>query len=105
MEVESTNECLVVELSLEYELCEAIMIWTVPDGGEAVLVAEIAADGGLASGAGVVVIKDAEGNDVTESTLESSVKYTLYVYYDGADEVHIGSADEGNIIYLANAKC
>ena len=105
MEVVSTEDYLVVDFSLEYELIESIMVWTVTDGGEAVLVAEISADGGLVSGDGVVVIKNAEGTDVTANTLESGQKYTLYVYYDGADEVHIGSADEGNIIYLANASC
>ncbi len=103
--VDENADYLTIDFALEIELLANLQIWTVTDGGEAVLVAEISADGSLISGDGVVVIKDAEGNDVTGDVIVSYEKYTLCVYYEGADEIHISCTDEGNLIYLANATC
>ena len=107
MDVDSNEECLVIDFALEYELYANIHIWTVT-GGEKVKVAEISFEGGLVSGDGVVVIKDANGDDVTADMLSCMAKYTLFIYFDGANEVHIGCddyADEvGNILYFADAR-
>ena len=98
---------LAIEFSLEYELLEesSFYVWTVTDGGEAVLLARIAFEGGIVEGDGMVVIKDADGNDVTDSVLYGYEKYTMYVYYNGADEVCIGCDDVDNVLYFANATC
>ena len=80
------------------------------------MVATILAEGGVDAGALVdIVIKDSAGNDVTNDVLVgldsgAAEKYTLYVYYNGANEVHIGCDDYdeefgGNILYFANAEC
>ena len=105
MDVDSSKECLAIDFALEFGLLDNIYVWTVTGTGDAVLVAEISCNGGLISGDGVVVIKDSQGNEVTSEVLGSleMEKYTLYVYYNGADEVHIGCADVGNYIYWANA--
>ena len=117
--VDSSKQYLAIDFSLEFGLLGNIYVWTVTDGGERVLAATILADGGIDDGALVdVVIKDSEGNDVTNEVLigldtsetGNSEKYTMYVYYNGADEVHIGCDDfdeelGGNILYFANAEC
>ena len=78
------------------------------------MVATILAEGGV-DGSADVVIKDSADNDVTNDVLVgldsgAAEKYTLYVYYNGAEEVHIGCDDYsddfgGNILYFANADC
>ena len=116
LEVDSSREYLAIDFALEFGLFGNIYVWTVTDGGERVLAATILKDGGIATGALVdVVIKDSQGNDVTSKVLVgldsgAAEKYTLYVYYEGADEVHIGCDDYdvelgGNILYFANAEC
>ena len=96
---------MAIDFALEYELLNSIYVWTVTDGGEPVLLAQFAAEGGIVDGNGIVVIKDADGNEVTNDMLECYKKYTMYVYYDGASEVCIGSDDEGGMLYFANAEC
>ncbi len=115
MEVDAEKEYLVVDFVLAYGLLGNIYVWTVTDGGDSVLVATILAEGGVDTNSSVnVVIKDSEGNDVTSQVLVGLdsgevEKYTLYVYYEGADEVHIGSDDYdevmgGNKFYFADAR-
>ena len=114
--VDSSMQYLTIEFSLEFGLLGNIYVWTVTDGGERVLAATILAEGGVETDGLVnIVIKDSVGNDVTNEVLigldsGAAEKYTLYVYYNGADEVHIGCDDfdeefGGNILYFANAQC
>ncbi|MBQ8394870.1 MAG: DUF4886 domain-containing protein [Clostridia bacterium] len=116
MEVDSSKQYLAIDFALEFGLLGNIYVWTVTDGGERVLAATILAEGGVDAGALVdVAIKDSAGNDVTNEVLVgldsgAAEKYTLYVYYNGANEVHIGCDDfdeemGGNILYFANAEC
>ncbi len=116
LEVDSSKKYLAIDFALEFGLLGNIYVWTVTDGGERVLAATILAEGGVEAGALVdIVIKDSNGNDVTSEVLVgldsgAAEKYTLYVYYDGADEVHIGCDDYdeeggGNILYFADAEC
>ena len=92
--VDSSMQYLAIDFSLEFGLLGNIYVWTVTDGGERVLVATILAEGGLEADPLVnIVIKDSAGNDVTKEVLigldsGAAEKYTLYVYYNGADEVH-----------------
>ena len=114
MEVDSSMNYFTIDFALEFGLLGNIYVWTVTDGGERVLVATILADGGVAASVDVA-IKDSDGNDVTNEMLASlesgeAEKYTLYVYCNGVDEVHIGCDDYdddfgGNILYFADAKC
>jgi hypothetical protein len=114
--VDSSKQYLAIDFALEYALFGNIYVWTVTDGGERVLAATILAEGGVATGNLVnIAIKDSKGNDVTSQALigldsGAAEKYTLYVYYNGANEVHIGCDDYddefgGNILYFANAEC
>ena len=114
--VDSSMQYLAIDFSLEFGLLGNIYVWTVTAGGERVLAATILAEGGLDTDPLVnIVIKDSAGNDVTNDVLigldsGAAEKYTLYVYYNGADEVHIGCDDfdeefGGNILYFANAQC
>jgi hypothetical protein len=114
--VDSSKQYLAIDFALEFALFGNIYVWTVVDGGERVLAATILAEGGIATGNLVnIAIKDSKGNDVTSQVLVgldsgAAEKYTLYVYYNGANEVHIGCDDYddefgGNILYFANAEC
>ncbi len=114
--VDPKKNYLAIEFALEFGLFGNIYVWTVTDGGERVLAATILAEGGVEAGALVdIVIKDSKGTNVTSDVLVgldsgAAEKYTLYVYYNGADEVHIGCDDYdeefgGNILYFANAEC
>ena len=116
MEVDSSKQYLAIDFALEFGLLGNIYVWTVTDGGERVLGATIMAEGGVTTENSVnIVIKDSNGNDVTSEALVGldsgeAEKYTLYVYYNGANEVHIGCDDYdeefgGNILYFANAFC
>ena len=116
LSVNAAKDYLSIDFSLEFGLLGNIYVWTVTDGGERVLAATILADGGIDAGALVdVIIKDSAGNDVTNEVLVgldsgAAEKYTLYVHYNGANEVHIGCDDfdeefGGNILYFADAKC
>ena len=112
--VDSSKQYLAIDFALEFALFGNIYVWTVADGGERVLAATILAEGGVATGNLVnIAIKDSKGNDVTSQALigldsGAAEKYTLYVYYNGANEVHIGCDDYddefgGNILYFADA--
>ena len=110
IDVDSTKECLSIEFALSIELYGTLDIYTVTDDGEPVLVASILAEGGIEENSLItVVIKDAEDNDVSDEVLVPNKTYTLYVYYNGADEVHITCNDYdpdfgGNSLYVANAE-
>ena len=116
LDVNPSNQYLKIDFALEFGLYGNIYVWTVTDGGERVLAATILSTGGVEAGALVdILIKDSAGNDVTDQVLVgldsgAAEKYTLYVYYNGANEVHIGCDDYdvdfgGNILYFADAVC
>jgi hypothetical protein len=102
LDVDPAKDCVTIDFALETELTNSLYVWAIVDG-EAVLLAKFAAEGGIAEGDGNVIIKDADGNDVTNEMLESYNKYTAYIYYDDASEICIGNDDEWNMVYFANA--
>ena len=110
MEVDSTKEYLAIDFALMMELYGPLNVYTVTDGGQAILVAQLLMEGGVNTDATItLIVKDAEGNDVTGEILSPNQKYTLFVYFDGADEVHFacGDYDEewgGNTLYVADAR-
>ena len=108
LSVNAEKNYVAIDFALEYELYGSIYVWSVNEGGQAVLLAKIAPEGGIVEGAGKVVIKDSDGKVVTNEMLACYKKYTMYVSYDGASEICIGCDDYdeefgGNILYFANA--
>ena len=109
MNVDSSKNCLKFEFRMDYELYGDILIWTSNAGQNPDVDAPVAIinqDGGLAADSSiVVVIEDADGNDVTDEVLSGETIYTVYIYYNGAGEVHIGTTDTESAHYFANAEC
>lgn len=108
LSVNPEKNYVTVDFALEFELYGSIYVWSVNEGGQTVLLAKIAPEGGIVEGAGNVVIKDTNGNVVTNEMLACYKIYTMYVSYDGASEICIGCDDYdeefgGNILYFANA--
>ena len=105
IDTDGTKDYTSVQISLSQAFggSEALIVWAMKDGSP-VLVGRIGNEGYSVAAEGFkVVIEDADGNDVTNSTLSANTVYTLKIYYAGATRIDIGLNQANTTIYFANA--